>query len=75
MGAPDRRLGKLPQLYKELLADTEWLLIGQEDGLSSEEYERMLAGQSRIEQLCSQLESFGIPAAFNHGDLHDGNVL
>jgi hypothetical protein len=75
MGAPDRRLGKLPQLYKELLADTEWLLIGQEDGLSSEEYERLLAGQARIEQLCSQLESFGIPAAFNHGDLHDGNVL
>ncbi|MCB0060663.1 MAG: hypothetical protein KDE19_01055, partial [Caldilineaceae bacterium] len=40
-GMPDRRLTTLPNLYQELLQDREALLIGQESGLTTEEYQRL----------------------------------
>lgn len=75
LGSPDRRLEKIPDLFEALLADKEWMMIGEEDGLTTEEYERLLAGRPFIEQLCRELDAFGIPDSLHHGDLHDGNVF
>ena len=75
LGSPDRRLARLPELYNGLVDDTEWLLIDQEDGLSTAEYQRLKAGKSYIAHLCQELASFNIPDSLNHGDLHDGNIF
>ncbi|HEY5729553.1 MAG TPA: phosphotransferase [Anaerolineales bacterium] len=75
LGIPDHRLGALPDLYSQLLLDKESLMIGQEKGLTADEYQQLQNLQSRFEQICSDLDGFGIPASINHGDFHDGNVL
>ncbi len=75
LGSPDRRLARLPGLYEAIVSDTEWLLIGEEDGLSVAEYERLVAGKPYIGQLCQELSSYGIPDSLHHGDLHDGNIF
>jgi hypothetical protein len=74
-GVPDRRLELLPGLYKAIIDDSEWLLIGQEDGLTGAEYDRLVDGKPYIEQLCQDLASYGIPDSVHHGDLHDGNIF
>jgi aminoglycoside phosphotransferase (APT) family kinase protein len=75
LGIPDRRLAALPALYSQLLTDTPSLLLDQEKGLTSAEYQQLQALTPRFEQLCKELAAFGIPASLNHGDFHDGNVL
>jgi hypothetical protein len=75
LGLPDYRLAGLPGLYAQLLGDTESLLIDQENGLTSAEWELLKGMRARVEQICSELAAFGIPASLNHGDFHDGNVL
>ena len=75
LSLPDRRLNKLPSLYKALIADTDWLMIGQPDGLTREEYNRLVAGIPYIEQQCRELASYQIPDTLHHGDLHDGNIF
>jgi hypothetical protein len=73
--SPDRRLHKLPSLFEGLMADTGWLMIGHPDGLTQEEYERLVAGLPYIERLCRELAAYKIPASLHHGDLHDGNIF
>jgi hypothetical protein len=75
LGLPDHRLGALPALYTQLLRDEESLLIDQEKGLTSDEWEQLKGMRPRFEQICSELADFGIPESLNHGDFHDGNVL
>jgi hypothetical protein len=75
LGLPDYRLAALPGLYAELLGDTDSLRIGQANGLTSAEWEQLKSMRERVEQICSELAAFGIPASLNHGDFHDGNVL
>ncbi|MFN8460146.1 MAG: hypothetical protein U0X93_00010 [Anaerolineales bacterium] len=41
LGVPDHRLAALPALYSQLLADTPSLMIGQEKGLTSSEYQQL----------------------------------
>ena len=72
---PDHRLSVLPQLFDEVLADEESLMLDQEKGLTSADSEKLKSMTSRLEQICSELASFGIPESLNHGDFHDGNVL
>ena len=72
---PDYRLARVPSLYRELLADEESLLIGQEKGLTPGERQQLQEMAPRLDQLCRQLAGFGIPESINHGDFHDGNVL
>ena len=75
LGIPNHRLAALPPLYSQLLTDGESLLIGQEKGLTTDEFHRLQNLKSRFEGLCVELAAFGIPESLNHGDFHDGNVL
>ncbi|HQX15055.1 MAG TPA: aminoglycoside phosphotransferase family protein [Anaerolineales bacterium] len=74
-GVPDHRLAALPALYLQLLADTPSLMIGQEKGLTSTEYQQLQNLTVRFEQICAELTAYKIPESVNHGDFHDGNVL
>ena len=75
MGVRDRRTLKLPMLYKKLLQEEEWLLIGQPDGLTTAEYQRLLNAVPQVEALCQELAAFGIFDSLHHNDLHDANVF
>lgn len=75
LGAPDRRLAILPDLYRDLLAEKEWLLLDQTDGLTPAEYERLLGAIPYVTGLCRQLAAFGIPLSLHHNDLHDANIF
>ncbi len=75
-GVPDRRLQHLPALYEELLADTPVLCIGEKDGLTTEEYDRLRALIPDIPRLCDELESLAaVPETLDHNDLHDNNIF
>ena len=75
LGIPDHRLASLPPLYSQLLTDEKSLMIGQEKGLTADEFQKLQNLKSRFEQICTELAAFGIPESLNHGDFHDGNVL
>jgi hypothetical protein len=72
---PDQRLARLPGLYEEILNDTQWLLIGQPDGLTTTEYQRLVEAKPYVAQMCRQLASYGVPESLHHNDLHDGNIF
>jgi aminoglycoside/choline kinase family phosphotransferase len=75
LGIPDHRASVLPALYENLLTDKESLMIDQEKGLTSGEFQQLQNLTPRFEQICADLTAFGIPDSLNHGDFHDGNVL
>ena len=75
LGMPDRRLAMLPQLYAQLMEDTDNLRVGLEPGLTPEEYQRLRDLQPRMVDLCEQLASAGLPETLTHEEVHDGNVL
>ena len=75
LGLPDHRLRVLPSLFTELLSDEKSLMLDQEHGLTSAEWQNLNNKISRLEQICKDLADFGIPESINHGDFHDGNVL
>lgn len=75
MNMPDRRLTALPALFASLLEDASTLRIDQPDGLTPEEYRRLVGMAPRLAAMCEQLGSYGIPDTLNHGDLTDGNVF
>ena len=75
LGARDRRLSLLPALYQALLADREWLLLDQPDGLTSSEYQRLLRAGPQVSVLCERLAAYAIPESLHHNDLHDGNIF
>ncbi len=74
-GAPDRRLGHFPHLYRELLVDTENLRVDNPPGLSSEEHRQLLKLQSDVKDMCLQLGSYGLPETICHEEVHDANVI
>jgi aminoglycoside phosphotransferase (APT) family kinase protein len=49
--------------------------VGAEDGLSEDEYDRLLAGTPAYAEACEQLDAFGVPASLQHDDLHANNVF
>jgi len=75
LGIPDHRLETLPSLYKQLLMDEPSLMIDQEKGLTSTDFQQLKDLTDRFEKICADLATFGIPESLNHGDFHDGNVL
>jgi hypothetical protein len=75
LGIPDHRLVALPMLYSQLLCDTESLMIDQEKGLSSIDFQQLQNLTSRFEEICRNLAAVRIPESVDHGDFHDGNVL
>lgn len=75
LGCPDRRLERLPALFESLLNEPRMLLIGQDGGLSEEEYTRLWELPQGVRELCVQLASYGIPETLHHDDFHDGNIM
>ena len=75
LGIPDHRPTTLPALYMQLLAEEAGLMIDQEKGLTSSEFQQLQNLTPRFKQICSDLAACGIPDSLNHGDFHDGNVL
>jgi phosphotransferase family enzyme len=75
LGIPDYRLAKLPALYAKLLEDEASLMIDQEKGLTSAEFQQNQSLIPRLKKICADLAAFGIPESINHGDFHDGNIL
>ena len=75
LGIPDHRLAALPALYSKLLADEASLMLDQEKGLTSAEFQQLIEMKPRFEQICRALAVLGIPETLNNGDFHDGNIL
>jgi hypothetical protein len=75
LGVPDRRLVKIPELLAELLNDTEALMVGLPDGLTSEELARIRRELPGIRAMCAELAAFGIPETIQHDDFNGGNVF
>lgn len=78
----DRRLSSLPRLYDALLADRDALYIDvddeeidEEDSLSTQDYERLLALSDDVLARCEALSAMPIPQTLHHDDFHDGNIF
>jgi len=63
---PDLRLGKLPTRFEQLLRSE--LPIGHDERRALDAFAPQFA------DLCTELESYGIPASVQHDDLHYSNV-
>lgn len=74
-GVLDRRLGTLPSLYDELLADEPALAIGAPYGLTPAEHARLRGLSPIFAARCAQVDALGIPATIDHSDFHDANIL
>src|SRR5688572_20563324 len=61
LGIPDHRLASLPTLFTWLLTDEESLMIDQEKGLTSAEWEQLKSMTSRFEQIGTELAALGNP--------------
>jgi len=74
-GVPDERLTALPVQIAALLDDREACMVGRDNGLTPEEYERVRALLPEYAERCARLAAVGIPETLQHDDLHDGNVF
>jgi hypothetical protein len=72
---PDQRLSVLPARFAQLLTDEASMMIDQEKGLTTADWQQLKGMTSRFEEICAQLAACNIPDSLNHGDFHDGNVL
>ena len=75
LGVPDERLRLLSGHLARMLDDTDILLVGRPDGLSTEELARLRDGVSLVPTMCAELAGAGIPETLQHDDLHDGQVF
>ena len=75
MGTRNRRLARLPELYRDLVEDTEWLLIDQPDGLTAAQHKRLVAAIPEVAEMCGRLAAFAVPESLHHNDLHDANIF
>ena len=74
-GVPDERLALLPAHVAALLDDREACMVGRENGVTEDEYERLRALAPDFAERCARLAAYGIPETIQHDDLHDGNVF
>jgi hypothetical protein len=75
-GCPDRRLERLPALYRALVADRDALLVGQQGGLSEADYARLHAGEPEVAELCARLANYGVPtASIHHEELSPSHII
>lgn len=75
LGMPDRRSAALPIAFEALLADDDLLLVGQPNGLTPHDLERLRQLQPRVARQCELVSQFGVPETLHHDDFHDGNVF
>ena len=75
LGLPDRRLAVLPERVADLLTQRDMLRLGQDDGITQPELERLEAMNTEIVAMCERLAAYGIPESIHHGDFHDANAF
>lgn len=75
LGVPDRRLATLPQLYDQLLGDTENLRVSLSPGLTRDEHRRLLDLRPRLAALCEELAGYSLPETIAHEEVHENNVV
>ena len=72
MGVPDYSLDKLPELYRQLLSQTDVLMA---DGLSEGEIKQLESLHSNVSDLCSKLSYYAIKQTMVQPDFNDNNTL
>jgi hypothetical protein len=75
LGAMDRRLSCLPELFDQVLKDTSLLVIDLPDGLTSQEHVQLCKMVPYFTEMCERLSRCGIPETLHHDDFHDGNIF
>jgi len=75
LGLPDRRLAVLPGRIEKLLDDDGALLIGQEEGLTVDQFARLKGMGPELVETCERLSTYGVPESVHHGDFHDANAF
>jgi Phosphotransferase enzyme family len=75
LGVPDERLAGIEAHLRKLLDEPDFLLLGQPDALTEDEYQRMQAALPEVDALCRRLAGYGIAETVQHDDLNDGNVF
>jgi len=72
MGVPDWRLDKLPDLYKQLLLQSDLLIA---DGLSEKEISELERLLPKVSNLCKKLSDYSIKPSIVQPDFNDNNIL
>jgi hypothetical protein len=72
LGAPDRRVQRLPELLQHLLAGD---FYGGQPPISTELRRAIDDAVPDLERVCIQLAEAPFADALDHGDLHGGNIL
>lgn len=67
LGAPDRRLARLPGQYADL--------VEKVDGLNDTDRDRLRALATEVAAMSARLAELGVPETIQHDDLHDGQVF
>ena len=75
LGCPTRGLDALAAEIDPLNADVAALRLGEPDGLSASEVDRLRALAPELRRRCERLTDYGIPLTIEHGDLWPGNFL
>jgi hypothetical protein len=75
-GCPDRRLERLPALYRALVDDRAALLVGEPGGLSAADHARLRAGAPAVADLCARLAGYRLPSAtIHHEELSPTHII
>ena len=75
MGAPDHRPASLPRLFAQLLKDNENLRIGQNPGLTPQEYGQLRDLRPHFAAQCEELVAYGLPDTVAHEEVTEVNVI
>ncbi|MFE2205057.1 phosphotransferase family protein [Streptomyces rubiginosohelvolus] len=73
-GIPSFRPTDATQQFAELLDDRGRLLVGDDRGLSSDEYRDLRRLVPVFGRWCEELDAGGVPLSIQHDDLSDANV-
>jgi len=72
IGVPDWRLEKLPDLYKQLIAQSDFL---KEDGMTNDDLKILHELHPKLSTFCKLLSQYKIPETLDHCDFHENNIL
>jgi hypothetical protein len=75
LGCPTRGLDALAAEIEPLSADVQGLRLGEPDGLSASDVDRLRTWAPELRRRCHQLADDGLPLTIEHGDLWPGNFL
>lgn len=73
LGVPNWSLSKLPMLYNKFISESKYFLL--RDGLTIEEYHRLLNLNSTIMKLTDLLSTYSIKETLVQPDFNDNNIL